>query len=76
MNYNLVDLKSESQTNEIFHLRGQDLVFKIKKKNKKQQDYFEIRNSTELLLQVTDDIILRKRLHLLSLVDDRDSVQI
>lgn len=32
MNYNLVDLKSESQTNEIFHLRGQDLVFKIKKK--------------------------------------------
>lgn len=76
MNYNLVDLKSESQTNEIFHLRGQDLVFKIKKKNKKQQDYFEIRNSTELLLQVTDDIILRKRLHLLCLVDDRDSVQI
>lgn len=74
MNYNLVDLKSESQTNEIFHLRGQDLVFKIKKK--KQQDYFEIRNCTELLLQVTDDIILRKRLHLLCLVDDRDSVQI
>lgn len=52
MNYNLVDLKSEIWETRSFTCEVKILCSRLRK-NKKKQDYFEIRKSTELLLQMT-----------------------